>query len=286
MDLVTTIVGFGLFFISEVMSLMKVQGNGLFHSLFIGLGNALSTLPKDVETAQNAVSKNPDFTNIINFILENPQMKSLVKSLIKDPQLLNIIQNGGLTTIKSLIKDPQLANNIHMSGMTTNQLNMITGNPQVKSIVDALVNNPQFCNNVSIMLNNPDLVNKIVTVSNNQQLASTLPILLNNPNFASNLTTFLDNPNLVACLPFINTQISSNIQQLVRNPQISNLVSNLQGPNAIAIMNIVDILNTNPQLVGTVGQLVTQAVSTPGLQSGGLSNKSNYVSSNYDVPVQ
>lgn len=282
MDLVTTIVGFGLFFISEVMSLLKIRGNGIFHSLFMGLGNALSNLPKDVETAQNVVKNDPDFTKIVTNILDNPQMKSLVKSLIKDPQLLSLVQNGGLSMMKSLIKDPQLLQNIQASGLNTSQLNMITGNTQVKTIVDTLVNNPQFCNNISLMLNNPDLVNKVVTVANNQQLANTLPVLLNNPNLVSSLPVFLDNPNLVACLPFINPQVSSNIQQLVRNPQISNLVSNLQGPNAIAIMNIVDILTTNPQLVNTVGQLVTQAVTQT---STGMSNKSNYANSQYDIQV-
>jgi hypothetical protein len=261
MEFVTTIVGFGLFLMSELLPLLKIQGNGLIHSLFLGFGNAFTNLPKDLEAAQTAISNNPDFTNIVNFISENPQMKSLVKSLIKDPQLLSIIQNGGLTTIKSLIKDPQLASNIHSSGLTTSQLNMITGNAQVKGVVDMLVTNPQFCNNVSMMLNNPDLVNKIVMVSNNQQLSNNLPVLLNNPNLMTNLQVFTDNPNLSACLPFINPQISSNIQQLVRNPQMSSLVTNLQGPNANAVMNIIEILNNNPQLVGTVGQLVTQAIS-------------------------
>lgn len=263
MDFVTTITGFGLFLLSELLPLLKIQGNGLIHSLVLGVGTAFTNLPKEIETAQAAVTNNPEFTNIINFISENPQMKSLVKSLIKDPHLLSIIQNGGLSTIKSLIKDPQLASNIQSSGLTSNQLNLITGNTQVKSIVDMLVNNPQFCNNVSMMLNNPDLVNKIVMVSNNQQLSNTLPVLLNNPNLMTNLQVFIDNPNLAACLPFINPQISNNIQLLVRNPQMSNMVNNLQGPNTLAVMNIIDILNSNPQLVGTVGQLVTQAVNQP-----------------------
>jgi hypothetical protein len=62
----TTIIGYVLFAISEILPLLPIPTNGVFHSLTIGLKNSIKNSNNDIEVAQNVLKQKPDIANIVN----------------------------------------------------------------------------------------------------------------------------------------------------------------------------------------------------------------------------
>lgn len=167
MQTITTIIGYSLFFISELLPLLPIPTNGLFQSIVIGLQNAFRNPSKDIEMAINLVSnKNltSDFSNIVNTLATNTQLNSTVLNLINNPQLAN--------NINSIQNDPILLS----------QLPNISSNSQLKHVISTLLQDPNLNNNLSFALNNP----------NSKQLLQTLPFV--NPQLTNVLNALTSGP--------------------------------------------------------------------------------------------
>lgn len=52
-----TIIGFTLFAISEIIPILPIPANGIFHSFLIGLHNSFKDPIKDIETGQQLINK-------------------------------------------------------------------------------------------------------------------------------------------------------------------------------------------------------------------------------------
>jgi hypothetical protein len=242
MDTTTTIVGYVLFAISEVLPFINFPTNGLLHTVMLGFTNAFSNPTKDIELAESLVTKNPNFANIINMISMNPQIKTLVEAVIKDPLLVNILH--------SIQGDP----------VFTIQLNNLVSSPKLQSVLNTLTKNKEFCNNVSVFSENPELVNSIMLAMQNKQLVT----LLNNPNTLSCLINISQNTVLMNILPYINSEITNNIRGLIESPELSGslrVMNSLSFVQKNEILNIMKVLTSNPDaaFISNINGLVSSA---------------------------
>jgi hypothetical protein len=102
---IASIIGFGLFILSEVLPFINIKANGIFETLILGVKNAFdhNLLPrsKDIELAQTLVTTQDDFANIVNTINSNPYIKDIIINLIKNPTTAN--------NIKAVQNNPELS---------------------------------------------------------------------------------------------------------------------------------------------------------------------------------
>ena len=86
----SAIIGFVLFILSEILPLINIKSNGIFHSLLLGLGNAFknNTLikNKDIELAESLINTKTNYANIINTINTNHQIRDVIEHLLINPQ--------------------------------------------------------------------------------------------------------------------------------------------------------------------------------------------------------
>lgn len=236
MDVITTIVGFGLFVVSEVMSLMPFKGNGLLHSLLLGFRDALSNPEKDIEMAKNFVS-NPTVASIVNTVSSNPTVKSHVDLVIQNPQIAHILSIIG-------------ANSEVLNTLT----NLMT-NQRLLGLVKLLANDPQLSNNVLTLTDNPNSLTNVISILQNTQAMT----LINNKNALNSLS---NNNSLISTLPYITSQNAINLQYLVADQNLANTVYNLNNSSQKPVLlNMMDALLSQPDLVPNMSSLVTQAVS-------------------------
>ena len=222
MDITSTVIGYVLFSISEILPFINVPTSGILHTFILGFKNAFTNPAKDIELAEILVSK-PDFAHIINTISTNPQIKTLIESLLSNPQLSNSLQ-----VVTS-------GNN-----MLDSQLPILTSRPQLQMILTALIKDPQFCNNIASLINNPQLLN----------------VYFQNKDLITNLS---NNTQLISSLPLLTPQNLTILHEL--DTQNSNTISNiLHSENKHSICNIVDILVSHPDLIQNINGLVNQAI--------------------------
>lgn len=131
-DNISTIIGYVLFGLSEILPLINVPTNGFLHTFIIGFSNAFKNKQKDIEMAQVLVEKQ-SFADIINTVSTNPQIKILFDTLISDPNLTH--------TLYSVLNDNSLQT----------QLQKLVNNTQLQSILNTLIGDQQFCNNISVL---------------------------------------------------------------------------------------------------------------------------------------
>jgi len=85
--------------------------------------------------------------------------------------------------------------------------------------------------------------------------------LINNKNAINSLA---NNNALISTLPYITAQNATNLQYLVADPSLSNTVYSLNSSSQKpVILDTVNTLLANPDIVPTISNLVTQAVTPP-----------------------
>lgn len=109
---IVTIIGYALFAVSEIVAVLPVPANGMFHSLIIGLKNSVSKINStDIEMAQTLISTNPDMANIITTLKGNPKLIDSVKTVINNPEIVtnveNIAKDKNLQFINTLLVNNQ-----------------------------------------------------------------------------------------------------------------------------------------------------------------------------------
>ena len=163
-ETISTIIGFVLFGLSEIMPLINVPANGLLHSLILGVGNAFKSPQQDIELAHSLVTSDKTFAGIINVLSHNPQMKSIVNDLIKNPvnaNNLSVLQN-----------DP----------FVSNLVSLISTNPTSKSLITGLLSDPENITNITVLLANPKLLSSTLLLQSTPDIVDILPTLVQNKN--------------------------------------------------------------------------------------------------------
>jgi hypothetical protein len=99
---ITTIIGYVLFGLSEIIALLPINSNGFFDTVRVGLRNSITdnSKPPDVAMAQTLLHSKPEVAKIINDITTNQKLMSTVQRLTSN---LHIVQ-----FVNTLIKNPQL----------------------------------------------------------------------------------------------------------------------------------------------------------------------------------
>lgn len=113
----TTIIGYVLFVVSEVLPLLPIPTNGLLHSLTIGLKNSLKNSNSDIEIAQNILHNKPDIASIINTTVSNPALKDTINNIVNHQELVPLINalntNTNLQNMIILLNaNPQIINEV------------------------------------------------------------------------------------------------------------------------------------------------------------------------------
>lgn len=115
---ITIIIGYTLFALSEIIAVLPIPANGMFHSLLIGLKNSVSKINStDIEMAQTLISTKPDMANIITTLQGNSKLIDSVKTVINNPEIItnveNIVKDKNLQFINTLlINNPEIINDI------------------------------------------------------------------------------------------------------------------------------------------------------------------------------
>jgi len=115
------IIGYTLFALSEIIAVLPIPANGMFHSVLIGLSNSLSKInSNDIEMAQTLISTKPDMANIITTLQGNSKLIDSVKTVINNPEIItnveNIVKDKNLQFINTLlINNPEIINDIKVA---------------------------------------------------------------------------------------------------------------------------------------------------------------------------
>lgn len=130
----TTIVGYGLFILSELLPLLPIPANGVLHTVAIGLKNSFSNKKPstDVEIAKNLLISRPNMPNIISTLEGNHILVNSIKILNDNPQLLaqitKLAYDKNLQFINTLlINNPDVINEIKK--IIINTINNTTTQP-------------------------------------------------------------------------------------------------------------------------------------------------------------
>jgi len=238
MDLVPTIIGYALFAISELFSILPIPTNGILQTFILGFKNAFSNPPKDIEMAQT-IAQNPSFANIVNVLSQNTDLKGNIDLAISNPQIAHLLSIIGV--------NPD----------TLDALTNVVINPGLLNLIKHLNSNPQMANNVIVLTNDPNSLNNVLNILQNPSAMA----LINNKNAINSLA---NNNALISTLPYITAQNATNLQYLVADPSLSNTVYSLNSSSQKpVILDTVNTLLANPDIVPTISNLVTQAVTPP-----------------------
>ena len=86
---IAAIIGYVLFAISEIIPLLPIPANGVFHSFIIGLQNSFKNPHVDLELGQQIVglqnqntTKSINFHDVVDYINTNPDKLPHVKTYI------------------------------------------------------------------------------------------------------------------------------------------------------------------------------------------------------------
>ena len=119
---VATIIGYALFAFSEVVAVLPIPANGVFHSLIIGLKNSVSKIKSsDIEMAKTLITNKPDMANIITTLEGNPKLIETVKILLANPEITTSID--------------QIANDKNLQFINT----LLINNPDIINLAKTLV---------------------------------------------------------------------------------------------------------------------------------------------------
>ena len=153
MDSLTTIIGYILLVVSEILPLMNIPTNGIIHTFVLGFRDAFMNPTRDVTMAESLIKDEPAFAQMINTISSNPQMKTLVDAVICDPVQAQILHSAlGNANLK-------------------NQIDRLCSNNQLQNIMNGLIQNAEFCNSVSNVLKDPTLMNSTASTMQKEVVA-------------------------------------------------------------------------------------------------------------------
>lgn len=120
---VSTIVGFVLFAISEILPFFPVKTNGILHSFVIGFRDSFQNLNHDIELAQQFV-KNPDITPMVNAVSTNPVLQKCFQNVLDNQHIIPHIH-----TLCNNLEIQSIFNNINTNPvMLKNVTNLIARN--------------------------------------------------------------------------------------------------------------------------------------------------------------
>ena len=128
---ITSIIGYILLAISEIIAILPVPANGLLHSLFIGLNNSLKNPNYDIELAQTLINNKPIMANLVTTLEGNPKLINSISILTQNPQILPFISklsnDESLQYINTLlINNPGVIKNVKqiiINAISSNTLN-------------------------------------------------------------------------------------------------------------------------------------------------------------------
>jgi hypothetical protein len=128
---ITSIAGYILLAISEIVAILPVPANGLLHSLFIGLNNSLKNSNYDIELAQTLINNKPTMANLVTALEGNPKLINAISILTQNPQILPFISklsnDESLQYINTLlINNPGVIKNVKQiitNAISSNSLN-------------------------------------------------------------------------------------------------------------------------------------------------------------------
>lgn len=111
------IIGYVLFILSELVSIIPIPANGLLHSFMIGIQNSFKNQNTNIEIAQNLLNKNPSLANLINKLNSNANIGSSINRLLENPEnikLIDLISNDNkLQYIITLLNNnPNIINTV------------------------------------------------------------------------------------------------------------------------------------------------------------------------------
>ena len=102
-----TCIGYILFTLSELVSVIPIPANGILHSFTIGLKNSLKNSNTDIEMAQTLINTTPDLSNVVNKISSSPQLIKFIITLLENqhviPNIDTIIKNSQLQYVITLL---------------------------------------------------------------------------------------------------------------------------------------------------------------------------------------
>jgi hypothetical protein len=163
----TSIVGYVLFVVSELLPLLPIHTNGVFHSVLIGLQKSFKQPDKDIELAQRLINKNPSLTNLINTVSTNQPIQNCVQNILDNVNVVPYVQmlcnSPELQTIfHAASTNPMLLNNIKNLILTTHQNNLA----QTQSLIPVPTSVPMSMQQPSNASNASIIRNSIGNVSN------------------------------------------------------------------------------------------------------------------------
>jgi len=149
------IIGYILFVVSEIVAVLPIPANGLFHSFVIGLNNSIKNSNTDVEVAQQLVSTRPNTANLFNKIAIDSELSNTIQRLSDNHDILPYIE-------------------------------ILTHYPQLKYIIALLQNNPDIVNDVKELIETNITQHQIQRQIVQQQIVQQRQLILQNQPFISN----------------------------------------------------------------------------------------------------
>lgn len=122
----SSVIGYVLFAVSELLPLLPIPTNGILHSLSIGLTNSFSKKSQstDLEIAQNLLISRPNMQNIVSLLEGNQKLIDSIGLLNNNPQLITLLhkleKDKNLQFINTLLtNNPDTINTIKKLVMNT-----------------------------------------------------------------------------------------------------------------------------------------------------------------------
>ena len=147
------IIGYILFVVSEIVAILPIPANGLFHSFVIGLNNSIKNSNTDVEVAQQLVSTRPNTANLFNKIAINSELSNTIQRISDNHDILPYIE-------------------------------ILTHYPQLKYIIALLQNNPDIVNDVKELIETNITQHQIQRQIVQQQIVQQRQLILQNNPFS------------------------------------------------------------------------------------------------------
>ena len=134
-DLTTSIIGYILFAISEILPFIPIHTNGVVQSLIMGFKHSFNQHDGEIELAQQLITKKPTVANLINIMSTNKVIHDCVEGILENQHIIPHIQmlcnNPELQMIfHSLNTNPMLLNSVKNLMLTTHQNNILASTIQ------------------------------------------------------------------------------------------------------------------------------------------------------------
>lgn len=173
---------------------------------------------------------------------------------------INVPTNGFLHTFilgfsnafKNKEKNIELAQVLVEKQNFADIINTVSTNPQIKTLIDTLINDPNLVNTFNSLLNNNSQLSilQLQKLTNNTQLQSILNTLINN----TQLVSILSDDTLKLLTP----QNTTLLKALSKDVGMSETILSIDPSQKQAILNIINIFKSKPELISDINNLVNQ----------------------------